>query len=304
MTELVANDVTRIQSSDTLVGMFARMCMIRHVESALLELFDRGLLRGTVHTCIGQEACAVGVVSALNRDRDIVFSNHRGHGHYLAYSADVSGLVGEVMGKERGVCAGIGGSQHLQRGNFYTNGILGSGLPITVGMALAEKHKGSGAIATAFIGDGTHGEGVLYESFNLASLWDLPVLFVTENNLYAQSTPSEQQHSGDLATRAESFGIDVTVEDGMDVQKVSNAATAVVENLRANNRPQMLFLNTYRFSPHSKGDDFRDKEEIRRHKERDPLVLAARIIGEDKARRIESDAKASIETTIDELLAA
>ena len=303
MTGLVANDVSQEQSSDSLVSMFSRMCMIRHVESALLELFDRGLLRGTVHTCIGQEACAVGVVSALNTDTDIIFSNHRGHGHYLAYSADVRGLIAEIMGKEYGVCGGIGGSQHLQLGNFYTNGILGSGLPITVGMALAEKHKDSGAVATAFIGDGTHGEGVLYEAFNLAALWDLPVLFVTEHNRYAQSTPSERQHSGDLTTRAESFDIDVTVEDGMDVQKVSGAAATAIESIRTRSRPQMLFLNTYRFAPHSKGDDFRDIDEINLEKERDPLALAGRVIGESRAQEIEIDTKASVQAIVDELLA-
>lgn len=304
MTELIVKEMSRLESSDSIMSMFAQMCMIRHVELAFLELFDRGLLSGTVHTCIGQEACAVGVISALNTNADIVFSNHRGHGHYLAYTADVTGLIAEVMGKERGICAGIGGSQHIQRDNFYTNGILGSGVPITVGMAMAEKHKDSGAIATAFIGDGTHGEGVLYEAFNLASLWDLPVLFVTENNRYAQSTPSEQQHSGQLATRAESFGINVTVEDGMEVQKVSHSANAAAERIRTSNRPEMLFLNTYRFAPHSKGDDFRDEEEILRQKERDPLVLAADVIGKDKANQIERDARTNVESTVDGLLAS
>lgn len=248
-----------------------QMITIRLVEERLLELFSQGMLTGTVHTCIGQEACAVGLMSALDLERDIVFSNHRGHGHYLAYCDDVRGLIAEVMGHREGICQGVGGSQHVQRGNFYTNGIQGAAAPIVVGMALAEKEKGSGAVAVVNLGDGTFGEGAVYEAMNIASLWNAPVIFSVENNRYAQTTPFEDQHAGDLSQRGASFAIDVHKADGMDVMNVADVAQMAVARARRDHRPQVLFMETYRFAPHSKGDDFRDKTEIEYYKTLDPI---------------------------------
>lgn len=282
--------------------LFRQMALIRQVELTLLDLFSQGLLQGTVHTCIGQEACAVGVVSALDKEKDIIFSNHRGHGHYLAYCDDVHGLIAEIMGKPSGVCHGIGGSQHLQFKNFYTNGIQGAGVPITAGMALAEKHKGNSVVSVVFIGDGTFGEGAIYEAFNIAALWEIPMMIVVENNLYAQSTPAADQHSGILSDRANSFGIPVTVVDGMDVQEVNQAARMIIAEIRKNSKPQMLFLNTYRFAPHSKGDDFRDPKEIKAYKQRDPLIVLEKIIGNKTCEQIKTSTKLFVSKTVEELL--
>jgi acetoin:2,6-dichlorophenolindophenol oxidoreductase subunit alpha len=277
-----------------------RMALIRRVEETLLELYGRGLLRGTVHTCIGQEACAVGVVSALDPTRDILFSNHRGHGHYLAYCGDVHGLLAELMGRPDGVCGGVGGSQHLQRDRFYSNGILGAGMPIAVGMALAEKRRGSGAVAIAFLGDGSFGEGIVYEALNIAALWSAPVVIVVEHNGWAQSSPTHSQHAGSLQTRATTFGIPVTLEDGMDVERVFARASEIAPRVRESSRPEILFLDTCRFAPHSKGDDHRDPALLARERTRDPITRLAGVLGDaawaetetrvaDEVRRIVCD---------------
>jgi TPP-dependent pyruvate/acetoin dehydrogenase alpha subunit len=275
------------------------MILIRSAEETLLKLYSLGLLRGTVHTCIGQEGCAVGVISAIRSEKDIVFSNHRGHGHYLTYCEDVYGLFAEIMGLENGVCSGIGGSQHLQKSNFYTNGIQGAGIPIAVGMGLGEKLIGSDAIAVVFMGDGTFGEGVIYEAFNLASLWKSPTLFVVEDNHYAQSTPSFLQHAGTLSERSKSFGINVVRKDGSNVQDVYETTLDLVAEISLTKVPQLLYLDTYRFAPHSKGDDFRDVTELKKMMEmRDPIKIAAKNINIDKLAEIQQ----SVDDLIQDIL--
>ena len=201
-----------------LATFYERMFFIRRFEETLLDLFSLGKLVGTTHTYIGQEANAIGVIDHLDPDVDTVFSNHRCHGHYLAFTDDAFGLLCEVMGKAPGVCGGKGGSQHLCKGNFYSNGVLGSIVPVATGIALAEKRKGTGAVSTVFLGDGTLGEGVTYESLNIASLWQLPVLFVVENNHYAQSTPVELELAGSIAARGAAFGIETDELDTTDVE--------------------------------------------------------------------------------------
>ena len=175
--------------SDAYERALARMLLIRTVEERLLRLFAGGKLFGTTHTCIGQEACAVGVVGALDLERDIIFSSHRCHGHFLMYTDDPTSLIAEILGRQTGVCSGRGGSQHLCVRNFHSNGVQGGIIPVATGVALAEKLKRTGAVTVCFLGDGTLGEGVIYEAFNLASLWRLPILYVLEHNQYAQSTP-------------------------------------------------------------------------------------------------------------------
>ena len=283
--------------------LYRQMKSIRRVEETLLDLFDQGKLHGTVHTCIGQEACAVGIVNALDREKDVIWSNHRGHGHYLAYSDDIEGLVAEIMGRSSGVCGGVGGSQHLHRSGFYTNGILGGTVACAVGTALAEKHKGSRAITTAFFGDGALGEGIIYESFNLASLWSLPVLFVLEHNRYAQSTPSNQEHAGNLTLRAAPFEIESKELHANDVMVVSQVAAEAVQKVRQQQRPFFLALHTDRLAPHSKGDDFRPPEEIAARRKEDPLNRLRHTLAEINIQQLQA-LEASIQERITMSIAA
>lgn len=259
---------------------YAQMTLIRQTEQAFFDLYARGLMAGTVHTSIGQEAGAVGVIAALDRKCDVIFSNHRAHGHFLAYCDDVEGLVAELLGRRTGVVGGVGGTQHLHTRNLYTNGIQGGIVPNAVGAALAEKLDGSGAIVTVFLGDGTMGEGVVYESMNLAALWQLPVLFVLEDNHYAQSTPKHLEHAGSLADRPRAFGIAThdltggpahTMAGALDVTEVYAAACTAAAYVREHSAPYFLALPTYRLAPHSKGDDTRQSDELAAAWSRDPL---------------------------------
>ncbi|HJV75267.1 MAG TPA: thiamine pyrophosphate-dependent dehydrogenase E1 component subunit alpha [Noviherbaspirillum sp.] len=270
-----ASHTSRLQS------FYEQMALIRLTEEALLALFSEGYLRGTVHTCLGQEATAVGVMSALDKSRDIVCSNHRGHGHFLAYCEDVRGLVAEIMGLPSGICGGVGGSQHIHVKNFYTNGVLGGMPPVATGMAFAEKLKGNKIVSVVFLGDGAMAEGTLYEAMNLAALWKLPVLFVVEHNGYAQTTHWSVQHAGDLANRAPTFGVPVTDIDGNDVLQVAESAARLVHEIRETNEPKMLFLRTYRLGPHSKGDDLRDQQEIAFQRTQAPLARARKQLDAD-----------------------
>jgi TPP-dependent pyruvate/acetoin dehydrogenase alpha subunit len=267
---------------------YEQMFTIRRFEESLLEMFSQGKLVGTTHTYIGQEADAVGVIAHLEPERDVVFSNHRCHGHYIAFTDDLYGLLCEVMGKPDGTCGGKGGSQHLCNGNFYSNGVQGSIVPVSTGIALAEKQKGSGAVTTVFLGDGTLGQGTVYECLNMASLWRLPMLFVVENNEYAQTTPRGLAMAGSIPERAAAFGIATDEHDTTDVAEIHAAAGTAVERIRATGEPFFLVLHTYRFSPHSKGDDFRAAEEIEARRRRDPLVIAGARL--DDARRAELEA--------------
>jgi TPP-dependent pyruvate/acetoin dehydrogenase alpha subunit len=252
--------------------LYRRMRFIRRFEEQLLGLFDEGLLRGTTHACIGQEADCVGVIEHL-RPGDHIFSNHRCHGHYLAWTGDAIGLLAEIMGKEAGVVRGVGGSQHLCAPGFKSNGVLGGTVPAAAGIALAMKRRGRGTVSAVFIGDGTFGEGVLYETLNIASLWSLPLLVVAENNSYAQSTPISANFAGDMATRFEAFGIEPQRLESTDVLEISAAAGEIIASVRASGRPRALIIDTYRLCHHSKSDDNRPEAEIAARWEIEPLVV-------------------------------
>jgi TPP-dependent pyruvate/acetoin dehydrogenase alpha subunit len=284
-----------------LQGYYQQMQLINLTEQALLALFSEGRLRGTVHTCLGQEAAAVGVAAALDKARDIVCSNHRGHGHFIAFRDDIRGLIAEIMGLASGVCAGVGGSQHMHVLNFYTNGVLGGMPPVATGMAFAEKAKGSGAVTAVFLGDGAMAEGALYEALNLAALWQLPVLFVVEHNCYAQTTHWTMQHAGELADRAATFGVPVTDIDGNDVVLVADTATAMVAQIRATCAPQMLFLRTYRLGPHSKGDDLRDDAEMARHGALAPLARVRALLDAGWCDGVDRQVAAKVGAVVAEL---
>jgi len=245
--------------------------LIRETEKRLLNLYSEGKLFGTVHTCIGQEFIGISVARSLI-PQDIIFSNHRSHGHFLSYSQNITGLIGEIMGKSIGVCSGRGGSQHLFQNNFYSNGIQGGIVPVAAGLAFSQKLKKNDGIAVVFIGDGTLGEGVVYESMNIASKWGLPLLIVCENNLYAQSTPQDQFLSGSILARPSAFGIQTKELNTWDWMNLIDSMEDCIKYVRKNRLPMFCKVDTYRLMAHSKGDDNRSKDEIESYWRKDPII--------------------------------
>jgi acetoin:2,6-dichlorophenolindophenol oxidoreductase subunit alpha len=252
--------------------LYRAMLGIRRFEEALLELFQEGKLSGTTHTCIGQEANCVGVVSAL-RDTDHIFGNHRSHGHYLAKTDDAKGLLAELMGKPSGICGGLGGSQHLCAPGFKTSGILGSTLAPAAGIAWAKKMEDRGDVSVVFVGDGALGQGIVYETLNMAALWALPLLIVVENNLWAQSTPLDQHLAGSIGDRFRAFGIDTCELNTTDVVEINEATVSLLQQMRAEPAPRALVIECYRFAHHSINDDSRPQKENDSRRAMDPLLV-------------------------------
>ena len=244
----------------------------RKVEERLLDLYEEGKLFGTVHTCIGQEFSGA-VVTEFLKTEDSVFSNHRCHGHFLSFTNDVEGLIAEVMGKSTGVCAGRGGSQHLCKDGFYSNGLQGGIVPVTAGLALARKIRNDKSVSVVFIGDGTLGEGAIYEIFNIASKWELPMLIVLENNGYAQSTNQQETLAGSISARAEAFGIRSAKSETWNWKSLYPVAQDLVEFVRGEVKPAFLEIDTYRLKAHSKGDDTRSRSEVEPFEKADPLNI-------------------------------
>jgi len=263
-------------------ALYAFGRLIRETEELLLRLFSEGLLSGTTHTCIGQELCQMSVVRALDHPDDIVLSNHRNHGHFLTYTGDFAGLIGEIMGRESGVCGDIGGSQHLAYRGFHSNGVQGGMTAIGVGHALAIQRRGGEQIVVSIVGDGTLGQGLLYESMNLASVWRLPLLFVVESNGIAQTTPTAETTGGSIEGRARAFGLDCWRFDDAGADFFEEVES-VVQQVRARRGPGMLVIDTARMGPHSKGDDLRDVAEMEAIRKRDPLErLGARLASHER----------------------
>ncbi len=249
---------------------FYTAILIRKVEEKFLELFSTGVLSGTVHTCIGQELSAMAFCSKLEAG-DFVFSNHRCHGHYIAFCGDYAGLVAEVMGKQSGVSGGVGGSQHLCSKNFYSNGIQGGIAPVAAGMSLALKFRGQPNLGVLFIGDGTMGEGIVYEVLNLISLWQIPLLVVLENNGYAQSTVQKDAMAGSLETRSQSFAIETFVSTTDIPEELFSNALESINYVRNEQKPAFHVVYTNRLASHSKGDDTRNAAEIQALWQEDPI---------------------------------
>ena len=247
--------------------------LIRNVEQAFLDLFSTGNLNGTVHTCIGQELSAIAFAGQLSK-KDFVFSNHRCHGHYIEYTDDWRSLISELLGKKDGVCGGIGSSQHLQKFNFYSNGIQGGIMPLGAGYALANKLSLNDSIGVVYIGDGTLGEGVVYETLNFISKKNIPMIVVCENNKYAQTTPIEENLSGSIKGRAEAFNIEFressTFGDSLEIIEEGKSS---INWVRENKKPLFHLVNTYRLKAHSKGDDDRDIAEIESYEKLDFLNI-------------------------------
>jgi len=281
--------------------LYRTMLLIRRFEERALAEFSTGKLFGTTHAYIGQEADAAAIFSAADPG-DIVFSSHRCHGHFLAYGGlsplgdHPYKLAAELMGKATGLVGGRGGSQHIHWRNFYSNGIQGGIVPVATGAAYAEKLQKTGKIAIVFLGDGTLGEGALYESLNIASLWEIPILFVVENNRYAQTTPIEKGVAGSITARFAAFGIKTWELDSTDILELRPQAAEALEHVRGSGLPGALILHTHRFSAHSKGDDVRDRETIAKIRaEFDPLTIHAPRLSPAELAQAETEVAAIID---------
>ena len=262
------------------VRMYRQMMAIRLFEERANDLYTRALMPGLAHLYIGEEAVAVGVCEALNRD-DYITSTHRGHGHCLAKGAAPDLMFAELLGKEAGYCKGKGGSMHIadpDTGNLGANAIVGGGAGIATGAAFSSKYRGTTQVAVCFFGEGALGQGVLYEEMNLAQLWKLPVIYVCENNLYNEYTHCSETTAADMLARPAAFGITAEAVDGQDVRAVHAATTRLVERARRGEGPGFLLAHTYRYRGHHVGDVAREyyrpkAEEQHWISERDPITL-------------------------------
>ncbi|MFK0157671.1 pyruvate dehydrogenase complex E1 component subunit beta [Streptomyces sp. NPDC090493] len=266
--------------ADDLLEMYRRMRRIRRFEERASELYKATEIPGFLHLSIGQEASAVGACWPLT-ERDGITSTHRGHGHVLAKGLDAAPMMAELMGKDAGTNRGRGGSMHIADpglGIYGANGIVAAGLPIAGGVATAAKLRGRGDVVVAFFGDGAVAQGMFHEAVNLAAVWDLPVVFLCENNHYSEFSPAAEQHRATLAARAAGYGIGYEHVDGNDVLAVKTLMTDVVGRLRAGGGPVLVEAETYRWHGHYEGDPerYRPAEEVAAAKERDPLVIARR----------------------------
>lgn len=292
----MAQAVQTIADQQRRLALYRKAILIRGVEQQMLQLFSEGKLFGTVHTCIGQEWTGIAIADAL-QSGDVIYSNHRGHGHYLARTGDVYGLVAEVMGKKTGVCGGRGGSQHIASPQFFSSGVQGGILPVSAGLAWAHKLRAKSNIAVVFIGDGTLGEGAVYESFNIASKWNLPLLIVLENNYYAQSTPQEQTLAGGICARADAFGIRTAHGDTWNPEELIDLAANCVAFVRREQKPLFLRVDTYRLMAHSKSDDDRNPNEVKSYWEKDPITVFTRQHPE-LAAQIQSEVDQQIKAAV------
>jgi len=297
------------EAADHRVHLLREMLRIRRLEERCAELYSATLIRGFLHLAIGEEACAVGVMEAL-RPEDAVVATYREHGHALARGMTMRSVMAELEGKVEGCSRGRGGSMHLFDSAtrfFGGNAIVGGGLPLAVGLALADHLQGQHRVTACFFGDGAVAEGEFHESMNLAALWHLPVLFCCENNLYGMGTALERAESEtDLSLKAAGYRVPSWEVDGMDVLAVEEAAGRAAEAVRAGGGPHFLELRTYRFRAHSMYDPdrYRDKAEIEQWKHRDPIPqLVARLsageeLGEGELDRMEAEVAAEIEDAV------
>jgi pyruvate dehydrogenase E1 component alpha subunit len=284
--------------SEPWLALYRQMLLIRAFEHQVDQLYRRAVMPGLTHLYVGQEAVAVGICSALRPD-DQITSTHRGHGHCIAKGARVDRMFAELLGKSDGYCRGKGGSMHIadfSSGNLGANAIVGGSTPIATGAALSAKRLGTERVVVSFFGEGALGQGVLYESMNMASLWKLPVVFVCENNLYSEYTRFEETTAGSVLARAEAFGIPAGEVDGQDVRAVRSAALAAVARARGGDGPTFLACATYRWFGHHVGDIdrayYRPPEEEQHWQERnDPIKrLGAWLCAEQHTDTVGLDA--------------
>jgi len=291
------------------LSLYEQMVKIRKFEEKLYELFLTSPMPGSMHQYNGQEAVAVGVCAHLNKD-DYVSSTHRGHGHCIAKGVDINAIMAEMFGKSTGCCKGMGGSMHIADfgvGMLGANAIVGGGIPIAVGAGWSCKYKKQKQVSVAFFGDGASNEGSFHESINLAAVWNLPVIFVCENNLYGFSTHYKRTMlPDDIADRAAGYGIAGVVVDGQDLLAVYDVAGQAVKNARNGKGPTLIECKTYRYRGHSRFEtpSYRTKEELQKWKQRDPIELFAKYllteqkIDRDELKKISDEAKAMMEAAV------
>ncbi len=297
-------------SQEKLLGMYETMLTIRAFESKAVDLFADNKLPGFVHLYLGEEAVATGVCANLT-DKDFITSTHRGHGHLIAKGGKVDLMMAELFGKATGYCKGKGGSMHIadvDLGILGANGIVGAGQPIATGAAFACKYKKSDAVVVCFFGDGASNRGTLHESINMASIWQLPVVFVCENNLYGISN-CQRNHMvvNDVADRAGAYGIPGVVVDGNDVMAVAEAAAEAIARARRGEGPSLIECKTWRWRGHFEGDpgSYKDSAEQAEWLEKDPIPRFARKLTELKyaapqaLEQIQAKVTAQIEAAIE-----
>ena len=308
--EATKERTTKKLSKENAHKLLYEMLLIRRFEEKCVELYSAGKIKGFLHLYIGEEAVAVGVMSLLKVE-DRIVATYREHGHALARGISPGAIMAEMFGKSNGCSKGRGGSMHLfdAEKNFYGgNAIVGGGLPMAVGLALADKMQKRSFATVCFFGEGAVAEGEFHESMNLAALWKLPVLFICENNLYAMGTALSRSHSQpDIAKKAESYGMKSGVVDGMSVTKVLETARQAIDLVRENNEPFLLEVRTYRFRAHSMYDPelYRSKEEVEEWKERCPIanfqaeLLKKNEINKEEISRMEKEIESEIKEAID-----
>lgn len=301
----------RQYSPEQLRQALHKMYLIRRFEEGAEESYMRGLIHGTMHLSIGQEASAVGISLPLTDD-DMITSTHRGHGHCIAKGADVSRMFAEFFGKETGYCRGRGGSMHIadvSKGNLGANGIVGGGIPIAVGAALSMKKLKTGRVVVSYFGDGANNEGAFHEALNMASVWKLPVIFVCENNGYGMSTSTKRSTAvPNVADRAAAYAMPGVIVDGNNLSEVAEASHEAVERARRGEGPTLIECKTYRHRGHSKSDRnrYRTKEEIEDWiNNRDPIRLFEEqmqeygVIDADGIEAVRADVEREIEAAIE-----
>jgi len=298
-------------SAEELTEFYRQMLLIRRFEEKAGQLYGMGLIGGFCHLYIGQEAVAVGLQSALTIGQDSVITGYRDHGHMLAYGIDPKVIMAELTGRAAGISRGKGGSMHMfsvEHGFYGGHGIVGAQVSLGTGLGFSHKYKGDGGVCLAYFGDGAANQGQVYESFNMAELWKLPVVFVIENNQYAMGTSVNRSSAEDqLYRRGESFRIPGIQVDGMDVLAVRGAAEVAIDWARAGKGPVLLEMKTYRYRGHSMSDPakYRSREEVQAMRDKsDPIEHAKREletlgVGEDRLKEIEREIKAVVAEAAD-----
>jgi pyruvate dehydrogenase E1 component alpha subunit len=311
MSEILKMGVDHMAlSKEKKLWMYRKMLEIRHFELEVDRLFKANMIWGTCHLSVGEEASAVGSIAALE-ESDMITSTHRGHGHCLAKGGELPKMFAELLGKETGYCRGRGGSMHiadLEKGNLGANGIVGGGIPIATGAALASKMKKDGKVTLCFFGDGAANQGCFHEAANLAAVNKLPIVYICENNLYGMSVPFSKASSvQNIADRAAAYGIPGKVVDGNDVEAVYEAVKEAVDRARRGEGPSLIENKTYRWLGHSKSDAnvYRTREEIEEWKQKCPIkryrqkLINDGVASAEELDRIEKEVETAIKDAIE-----